>query len=329
MRLCCKGWIMTLLLAVPLAGQASTCTTQAELAPQDRSALAAAGQGIALAVLQQDYETLHSALLPAIAQDWDGIHAAVEDGAPLVKGGQARLLSIYLLDSSSATATADTQFFCSNASGSLTVTITMRALPPGRYAVVLAEAAGAQLGGQMSFVLVWDQTGLVPRWKLGGVSLRQGIIDGHDGVWYWKHARALAASSAPWSAWYSYDMARYLLLPVDFISSPNLEKLNQEQAQIKDSPANAFPYSLQDGDRTWKLDAIRVDTRLHEADLGVTYQSIGVTDPAAMRTEAVAVLSALLKAHPELRQGFHGLWAYASRDGKVTTIIELPMAQIP
>jgi len=43
----------------------------------------------------------------------------------------------------------------------------------------------------------------------------------------------------------------------------------------------------------------------------------------------VAVLSALLKAHPELRQNFHGLWAYASRDGKTTTIIELPMAQIP
>jgi len=320
---------MALLLAAPLAGQASTCTTQAELSPQDRSALAVAGQGIALAVLQQDYATLQSVLLPAVVQDWDGIHAAVENGAPLVKGGQVRLRSIYLLDSSSATTTADTQFFCSNASGSLTVTIAMRSLPPGRYAVVLADAAGAQLGGQMSFVLVWDQTGLVPRWKLGGVSLRQGIIDGHDGVWFWTHARALAASNAPWSAWYSYEVARYLLLPVDFISSPNLEKLIQEQAQIKDSPAGAFPYSLRDGDRTWKIDAIRVDTRLHEADLGVTYESIGLTDPAAQRTEAVAVLSALLKAHPELRQEFHGLWAYASRDGKVTTIIELPMAQIP
>lgn len=329
MRLCCKGWIMALLLAAPLAGQASTCTTQAELSPQDRSALAVAGQGIALAVLQQDYATLQSVLLSAVVQDWDGIHAAVENGAPLVKGGQVRLRSIYLLDSSSATTTADTQFFCSNASGSLTVTIAMRSLPPGRYAVVLADAAGAQLGGQMSFVLVWDQTGLVPRWKLGGVSLRQGIIDGHDGVWFWTHARALAASNAPWSAWYSYEVARYLLLPVDFISSPNLEKLIQEQAQIKDSPAGVFPYSLQDGDRTWKIDAIRVDTRLHEADLGVTYESIGLTDPAAQRTEAVAVLSALLKAHPELRQEFHGLWAYASRDGKVTTIIELPMAQIP
>lgn len=329
MRLRGKVWMIAMLLAVPTAGLAATCTTQAELASQDRSALAATGQGIALAVLQQDYDTLHSALLPAISQDWDGIRTAVENAAPLVQGGQAQLRSIYLLDASSNTAPADTQFFCSNASGSLTVTITMRALPPGRYAVVLADAAGAPMGGQMGLVLVWDQTGSVPRWKLGGLSLRQGIIDGHDGVWYWTRGRALAASNAPWSAWYSYEIARYLLLPVDFISSPNLERLNQEQAQIKGSPAGAFPYSLQDGDRTWKIDSIHVDTRLHEADLGVTYESIGVTDPAALRTEAVAVLSALVKAHPQMKQNFHGMWAYASRDGKVTTIIELPMAQIP
>ena len=102
-----------------------------------------------------------------------------------------------------------------------------------------------------------------------------------------------------------------------------------EQSQIKGSPANAFPYSLADGARTWKIDAIRVDTSLREADLGVTYESLGITDPAAARTEAVAVMSALLKAHPELRENFHGLWAFASQDGKITPVIELPMAQIP
>jgi hypothetical protein len=48
-----------------------------------------------------------------------------------------------------------------------------------------------------------------------------------------------------------------------------------------------------------------------------------------MRTEAVAVLSALLKTQPALRQNFHGLWAYAMKDGKRTPVIELPMGQIP
>lgn len=329
MRHCWKGWAAAVLLAAPLLSRAATCTSQAELSPQDRSTLAAFGQQLSTAVQQQDFGLLKSDLLPAISQQWDQIQSAIQASAPLLKGGQIQLRNLYLLDSTQQNAPADTQFFCSNASGSLTVTITMRSLPPGKYAVVLADAAGAPQGGQIGLILVWDPTGSMPRWTLGGVSVRPGIVDGHDGVWYWGHARVLAASNAPWSAWYSYEMARRLLLPVDFISSPNLQKLEQEQAQIKASPAEAFPYSVADGARTWKIDSIQVNTVLRVPDLAVTYESMGISDPAAERTEAIAVLSALLKARPELRQNFHGLWALASQNGKVTPIIELPMAQIP
>jgi hypothetical protein len=327
MYLCWKGWIAGLLLMAPGMASAASCTTQAELQPQDRNALASIGQRLTVAILQQDYASLQAQLLPSIASQWDGMRGEVELGAPLVKGGQPQLQGIYLLDDSSQTETTDMQFFCSNASGSLTVTISMHALPPGKYAVVLANAAGAPMGGQVGIIVVWDPTG-APGWKLGGVSVRQGIVDGHDGVWYWTRARTLAATGAPWGAWYSYDLARYLLLPVDFISSPNLEKLLHEQAQIKDPPGG-FPISVGDGPRTWKIEGVRIDTTLRQADLGVTYESLGISDPAAARTEAIAVLGALLKAHPELKESFHGLWAYASKDGKVTPVMELPMAQIP
>src|ERR1019366_7217557 len=212
MRLCWKGWIAALLLAAPVVSLAASCTTQSELQPQDRDALAAAGQRLSVAVLQQDYSTLQGALFQGVAQDWNGIRGAIEDG-----------------------------------------------VPPGKYAVILSDAAGAPLGGEMGIILVWDPTGAVPGWKLGGLSLRQGIIDGHDGVWYWTRARGQAATGAPWSAYYSYDMARYLLLPVDFISSPNMDKLMHEQSEIKGSPTNSFPYSVTDGPRTWKIDSIRVD----------------------------------------------------------------------
>jgi hypothetical protein len=327
MRLCWKVCAAAALLAVPAAGRAATCTTQAELLAQDRDALAAAGGRLSQAVLQQDYAALQAALLPAEAPEWEGIRGAVEQAAPLLQGGQIQLRSAYLLDASSLTAPADTQFFCSNSTGSLTVTITMRALPPGRYAVLLAEAAGAQQGGQLGLILAWD--GPANGWKLAGLSVRQGIFEGHDGVWYWSRARELAKGDQPWSAWFCYEAARSLLLPVDFLSSPNLEKLSAEQAQIKGSPQEAFPYTLADGPRTWKIDAIHVDASLQHADLGVSYESLGVTDPAAQRTEALAVLSALLKAQPGLRENFHGLWAYAVKDGKRTPVIELPMAQIP
>ena len=333
MFLCWKGLaalaVVPVLLAMPSGLSATSCTTQAELLSLDRDALAAAGGKLATAVAQQDYAALQSALLPAVAQQWDGIRAVVEGSAPLMKGGQVQLRNLYLLDASTLSAPADTQFFCSNASGSLTVTITMRALPPGRYAVVLADAAGAPLGGQMGFILVYDPSGASAGWKLGGLTVRQGILDGHDGVWWWSHARDLAMSDAPWAAWYGYEAARTLLVPVDFLSSPNLEKLGNEQTQIKSSPQDAFPLTLPDGPRTWKIDAVRLDLTLGQSDLGVSYESTGVTDPAAQRTEAMAVLSAFLKAHAGLRENFHGLWAYALKDGKPTPVMELPMAQIP
>lgn len=327
MRLSLRAWITTIALATPLAAHAASCTSQAELQPQDRNALAGIAQRLSVAVLQQDYTTLRSLLFSGVSSDWDGIHNEVDLGAPLLKGGQPQIQAIYLLDASMQTAPADTQFFCSNSSGSLTVTVNMHALPPGKYAVILVDSAGAPLGGEIGFVVVWDPTGPAPSWKLGGVSVRQGIVDGHDGVWYWTRARALAATGQPWSAWYSYALARYLLLPVDFISSPNMEKLNHEQSEIGGGPSD-FPISVTDGPRTWRIDSINVDTSLREPDLAVTYESLGINDPAAQRTEAVAVLGALLKAHPDLRENFHGLWAYASKDGKITPIMELPMGQI-
>jgi len=312
-----------LFLAAPALSHAVSCTPQGAMQPADRDLLASAGQRLAIAVAQQDASTLQSSLLPAVKQQWDGIHDTAEAAAPLVKGGQMQIRNIYLLDATSLTAPADAQFFCTSASGSLTVTISMRSLPPGKYALVLADAAGAPLAGQIGLVLGWDSGA----WKIGGVFARPGALDGHDGVYYWQRAREAARSGASWAAYYSYEAARALLLPVDFLSSPNLDKLNQEQSQITAAPS--FPYSAQAGDRTFKIASVHFDTSLRVPDLGIVYESVGVSDPAAQRTEATAAMSAFLKAQPTLRAGFHGLWAYASYGGKITPVMELPMNQIP
>jgi len=318
--------IALVFLFMPWTSGASSCTSEPELGSLDRDALSAIVTKVANSVVAQDYTTLQAVLLPQEAAQWEGIRAAVGQAAPLIKGGQFKLRNLYLLDASDQTTTQDTQFFCSNPSGSLTITISMNALPPGRYAVALADAQGAPMAGQLGVILAWDSAATA--WKLAGLTVRPGSFDGHDGVWYWVRGRALAKAD-PWSAWYSYDAARYLLLPVDFLSSPNLDKLRREQSLITPSPLNAFPMSLQEGYRTWKIDAVGLDPSLHEPDLAVVYESTGVTDPAAQRTEATAVLSAFLKTQPGIRANFHGLWAYAAKDGKRTAVMELPMAQIP
>jgi hypothetical protein len=327
-------FVLALTGSALVQARAASCVMDAELLPQDRNVLVATGGRLTMAILSEDYSVLQSTLLPAEAGEWAGMRDAVEAAAPLVKGGQVQLRGMYVLDASTQKAAADTQFFCSNGSGSLTVTITMRELPPGKYAVVLADAAGAPLAGQIAVVLAWDAAASPQGWKLAGLTVRQGAIDGHDGVWYWSRARELAKAGQAWSAWYCFEMARTLLIPVDFLSSPNLDRLNQEQGLVKLSSTGAsaqdvFPYTIQDTARTWKIDSVQVDLSLRQADLGVTYDSAGISDPAAQRTEAIAALSALLKAQPTLRTSFHGLWAYAQHDGKRSPVMELPMDKIP
>jgi hypothetical protein len=327
MGLSCRAVTTMVLIALPgVARAATTCTSQAEMLAADRDQIAAVSLGIAGDVVRQDFTALQATLLPAVAGQWDGIRAAAEQAVVLVKSGQVEIRNAYLLDATALTAPADTEFFCSDATGSLTVTLNMRGLPPGRYAVVLADALGTPLAGQLAFVLAWDKSA---GWKLGGFYARQGAFDKHDGVWYWTRARELGKGGQGWSAWLSYDAARYLLVPIDFLSSPNLERLNQEQSDLKNSPRDAFPFTLTDGPRSWKIDAVQLDPSLNEPDLAVFYESMGITDPAAARTEAVAVMSALLKEHPDFKGNFHGLWAYAMNNGKRTFAIELPMAQIP
>jgi hypothetical protein len=324
MRLCLKVLAAIAIFALPAVSQAATCAAQGELSPADRSAISTVAGRLADAVVGQDFNSLQAALLPAESSEWNSIRGAIEASAPIVKGGKAHLRNLYLLDASMQTTPTDTQFFCSNPAGTITVTINMRALPPGRYVVALADAAGSPYAGQLGIVMAWDGS----NWRLAGVSTHQGVFDGHDGVWYWSRARGLAKVD-PWSAYYSYEAARFLSLPLDFISSPNLEKLQKEQSEIPNSPQSAFPYSLTSGDRTWKVDSVVLDPSLAEPDLAIVYESAGVTDPAAQRTEATAVFSAFLKAQPGIRSNFHGLWAYAMINGKRTPIFELPMTQIP
>jgi hypothetical protein len=315
------------LLATP--SWALNCTTQAGLQPADREALLASGGTLAGAVAGQNFDLLQSSLLPAVTGDWEGIRAVAQRAKPLLQGGNLRWGDAYLLDATDLKAPSDTQFFCTNADSQTTITINLHSLPPGRYALMIGDYETAPLAGQLALILGVDPSD--KKWKLGGLFAHEGALDGHDGVWYWTHARELAGKKDAWSAWFSYDAARWLLLPVDFLSSPHLEKLNREQTQTGSNPSDSLPFTVTnlDGSKAWKITALHFDTTLHTADLALVYEGVGLTDQQAARAEAISVMSGLLKLHPELRESFHGLWAYSEKDGRQSYAIELAMPQIP
>jgi hypothetical protein len=315
----------------PILACAVSCQTQAAMSGPERDVLITEVAPLADAVAKQNLDLLQASLLPAVVGDWEGIRSAAQAAKPLLQGGTIQLRSGYLLDATDLKSAGDTQFFCTNADNSVTVTVNLRGLPPGRYALVIADYAGAPMAGQLALILGQDAT-QGGKWKLGGLFAREGALDGHDGLWYWVRARALAKKDTSWSAWFTYDAARALLLPVDFVSTPNMEKLNQEQLQLK-SPSDALPITLAGvGTYTgisWKLTGARLDLGLHEPDLALTYEGTGLTDPVAAKSEAVGVMAALLRLQPTLRENFHGFWAYAMKDGKQTFAIEVAMKDVP
>jgi hypothetical protein len=329
--------VIALLVLSSTPMRAISCTTQASLQPADRDALLAAGNAVSADVAGQNFDHLQASLLPAETGDWENIRGVAQSAAPILKGGKVYWGDGYLLDASDLKGPADTEFFCTHADSAATITITLRNLPTGRYALLIGDFEGAPLAGQMALILGTDTTA-TGKWKLGGLFVREGAFDSpggvHDGVWYWRHARELAGKKAVWSAWFSYDAARWLLIPVDFLSSPHMEKLNKEQAQLPANPADSLPLTVTgdagaDAGKSWRITVLHLDATLHTPDLGVVYESTGLTEPVAARAEAIAVMSALLKLHPELRENFHGLWAYAEKDGKRSYAIELTMHDIP
>ncbi|WP_263359358.1 hypothetical protein [Acidicapsa ligni] len=322
------GLFTLALLFAPLQAAALSCTTQAELSPADRDALLAAANPLAAAVASQNMDLLQSSLLPSVTGDWESLRGVAESAKSLLQGGQLQWRNGYLLDATDMKAPADAQFFCTNTDNSMTVTVNLHALPPGKYALVLGDFTGNPLTGQLGMILGFDT-----KWKLGGLFVREGALGGHDGVWYWSHAREEMKAKHTWAAWFDYDVARWLLLPVDFLSSPNLDKLNTEQLQMT-APSDSLPLTVastaaSDAGKSWKITGLRLDTTLHQPDLGLTYESTGLTDPTASRAEALGVMSGLLHTYPELRANFQGLWAYAEKDGKRTYAIEIPMHDIP
>jgi hypothetical protein len=329
--------LASLLLMATLAAPAwaVTCTTQGSMSAADRDALVAAASPLASALTAQKLDVLQASLLPSVQGDWDGIKGVAQSAAPLLKGGDLHWRNVYLLDATDLKAPADTLFYCTNSDNSVTVTISLRSLPVGKYGLLIGDSTSTPFAGQVGMILGADSSAA---WKLGGLFAREGALEGHDSIWYWTHARELATKKSPWSAWYTYDAARWLELPLDNLGSPNLEKLNKEQSLIGSDPASILPLVITSGAaadsasgnaKSWKVTGLRFDAALHSADLALTYEGSGITEPIAARAEAVAVMSGLLKAHPDLRDNFHGLWAYAEKDGRQSFAIELAMHDIP
>jgi hypothetical protein len=312
------------------AARAVSCTTQSVMTPAQRTTLTDQARSLGQAIAASDAAAVKLQTIGPVAAQFESIAQNIRQAAEQLQGAAITVSALYILNASEQKTTTDTQFFCSVSNSAMMVTVSIPQLPPASYALAILHATGVASPQQITLLLQNDPTGSAS-WKLAGLFFRPLTFAEHDGVWYWKQARDFAAKGQKWSAYFYYQIAAFLLNPVDMLSSPNLEKLQNETAAVQ--PANlpgARPLNVSGGNgKVYAVTDLHTDLFSGGLDLVVHYQAANVSDPVATRAEIIGLMTALLAQHPEFRQAFHGLWVYAVADNQQNYAIELPMSQIP
>jgi hypothetical protein len=335
MKVFSKVVLVAALSSGPLFAQ--NCTTQSKMTDADRSALKAAAESMAAKIAANDQAGVRSLTIAQFQQDFTAMANEIAATAPALKGAQAEVDQLYLLDASTLAKSAagvnpDAQFFCTLNQSTNEAEFSIPQLPPGKYAFAMVEMQSAT-PWRLSFLLQQQGT----QWLLAGLYPRPLTAAGHEGLWYWTQARTLAANKQPWSAWLYLAEAQALLTPAGFVGSTHLDKLQTELTAaappaISGGLSADTPLVVKAADGTeFRFTAIAVDDSLHADKVDVAAHikvDAAAPDTAAARKRNIDAMTALVAAHPELRQAFHGVWIFADAPGQSPYATELAMAEI-
>jgi hypothetical protein len=308
------------------SAEAVTCTTQAEMKGPDRDAIVTAARAIATKMQANDANGVRAATIPSVAGNFGGIASSIQKLNPDVTGATLAVTSVYDLDATDAQPGEDAvQFFCGVAANDLHVIFNIPRLPAGHFAFAIVEATGVKNPQRLSMLLEKN----AGTWQLAGFFPRPLLSAGHDGVWYWEKARAFNKAGHPWSAYFYYQTAAYLLLPAEFVDSNNFDKLVQElRAATPGGLPGAQPMTVNVDGSPVSITNLRTDSALGGFDLVVRYETADVSNLAAARTKSVALMKALLALHPDWKEAFHGMWVFANAPNQQPFSLELSMPEI-
>lgn len=322
--------LVALLCACSLAAHAVSCTTQSEMAPAQRNSYEQTSRTLAQEIAAGNTAGVRAATISSVAVHFDEIASTISRASSLIQKATLTIDNLYSLNATDLKVENNqAQFFCGLSGSSLLVTLTIPKLPPGNFVLAVIDATGIEQPQRLTMILQNDPSGS-SQWKLAGLFLRPLTIAGRDGVWYWRKARELAEGKQNLDAFFYYQTARFLLDPVDFLSSPNLEKLQKEMQDVRppDLPGTK-PLIVSAGGLNLQVTGLHTDSFQGNLDLIVDYKAQGVSGPVATREQILELMKAILKQYPQLRTAFHGLWVYAYNSSGQPFAIEQTMNQIP
>src|ERR1700734_133351 len=256
--------ITVVTLLAPVRMFAVSCTTQAQMTEAERTTLVQSGHNLASAVQSGNASAVQALTIAKVKAQFDPIANTIEQTAPLLTGATITIDALYGLDASDLKSSAeDTQFFCGVPGSPLHVDFTIPQLPQGRYALTLVHATGVQKPQQIAFLLQKNGD-----WQMAGFFVKPLLVAGHDSLWYWTRARAFDQKNQKWNAYFYYTTAAYLASPADFLTSTNLEKLNQETANSRpEGLPGAQPLVVTEGNKNYSISDLHTDGSLGGLDL--------------------------------------------------------------
>lgn len=304
---------------------AESCTTQSQMREQDRDSVASAARDIAAKVQQNDAAGLKAETIAEFASNFSAMQNLVAQTAPKLTGGGLTVDQVYLLDATQLKAGqggADAQFFCNLNKSANEAEFLIPGLTAGVYGFAIVQVAATPTPWILPMLLRREQG----RWLLAGIYPKPTKAAGHDGLWYWREARRLAAEKQRWNAWLYYTQAEMLLNPANFIQSTHLQKLRDEQRAaappalsggigtdvplvVKGRDGKDYQFTMLGTDDTIAGDKVDVSAHLRVDQIG---------DTALARRRNEDAMRALVAAYPELRSSFHGIWIVAEPAGTST-----------
>ncbi len=288
---------------------AQTCSSGADLDNASKTAIDTAAKQYLDMSKNGDVAGLKANSIPGIAGDFGAIEQAVVTNKPFLAEGNSTITGTYLLDASEAkTALPRADFYCGIYNSPDRLSFSIPNLPPGKYAVVIQKVDGKD---PITLSLVLQNVG--GAWKLAGYYPRLDAINGHDGQWYLTQARAYKGQGKAYDAWFYYLTAWDLTAPVNFMSTPQLDKVAEEMQSARPAnlPSDSAPLSLSANGKVFRvtaLTAVPVDNKL---DLRVVYQNANAADSGVAFQDNMALIRAIVAKYPELRDAFDSVIARA------------------
>jgi hypothetical protein len=308
--------IVTSALFVLLAASfalAETCLTTGDMDPATRSAIENAARQYYGYTAAGDFASLRNNAIPALQSSFGGIERAVADNKANFAGQQPTIYSTYLLDATGGAPTVDNALFmCGVYNSPNRLQFSIPNLPAAKYALVIFDVPNSPKGPYwLSLILQQMDT----YWKLAGFYPKQRHVGDKGPGWFLTQARDYRAKGQMHNAYFYYVTARDLALPVSFMMTRPIEKLDSEAEPIvpKDLPGDQPMTFTSTTGKTYQITEMRpipVPDGLH---LILKYKTLGdITDTRGRFTDNMDLIKSFAAKYPEYKDAFFAYEAWAT-----------------